>query len=208
MTSLNVYAQAPEDRGERKENDFYPTEPEATVALLRAEAARLAKIKAAKGLIWEPACGDGAIAKVLQRAGFLVMSTDLIDRGFGHAPIDFLGLTREFADLELHTIITNPPFGDLAQAFIEHAHYLQVGYIAMLLKAHYFHAQCRIAMRRRLPLARVYPLGWRLDFTGEGSPHTDCSWYIWDREHAGQTLYMDTLEKPLDVEQRDLFIDN
>lgn len=59
----------------RVPHDFYPTPPEAVRALLSVEAF--------EGSIWEPACGDGAISKVLLAAGFDVVSTDLIDRGFG-----------------------------------------------------------------------------------------------------------------------------
>jgi len=40
--------------------EFYPTPPEATRALLSVESF--------EGDIWEPACGDGAISKVLIEA--------------------------------------------------------------------------------------------------------------------------------------------
>jgi hypothetical protein len=59
----------------RVPHDFYPTPPEAVRALLSVETFT--------GSVWEPACGDGAISKVLIEAGFEVVSTDLIDRGFG-----------------------------------------------------------------------------------------------------------------------------
>ena len=47
--------------------EFYPTPPEATRALLSVESFQ--------GDIWEPACGDGAISKVLEAAGYQVVST-------------------------------------------------------------------------------------------------------------------------------------
>ena len=59
----------------RVPHDFYPTPPEAVRALLSVETF--------EGSIWEPACGDGAISKVLLEAGHEVVSTDLIDRGYG-----------------------------------------------------------------------------------------------------------------------------
>ena len=58
--------------------DFYATPPEATRALLSVEDF--------DGLVWEPACGHGAISRVLVNAGYSVVSTDLIDRGYGSAP--------------------------------------------------------------------------------------------------------------------------
>lgn len=79
--------------------EFYPTPPEAVRALLSVERF--------DGTIWEPACGDGAISKVLIEAGFQVVSTDLIDRGFGRGGCDFLKSTRPLAK----HIITNPPYG-------------------------------------------------------------------------------------------------
>ena len=59
----------------RQIDDFYPTPPEATEALLnRCEFNKD---------IWEPACGNGAISNVLIRKGHNVTSTDLNDFGFG-----------------------------------------------------------------------------------------------------------------------------
>jgi hypothetical protein len=37
------------------------------------------------GDIWEPACGDGAMSRELAAAGHTVISTDLVDRGYGEA---------------------------------------------------------------------------------------------------------------------------
>lgn len=62
-------------RNNRVENDFYPTPEIATVLLLENEKF--------EGEIWEPACGDGAMSTVIERYGYPVKSTDLIDRGYG-----------------------------------------------------------------------------------------------------------------------------
>lgn len=207
MNSINIYSQSADERGERVENDFYPTEPEAVHALIQVERDRMKHVCREGGQLYECACGDGAISKVLEKAGFATHSTDLIDRGYGKHGIDFLQVARSYCNARvIRGVVTNPPYGDLAAAFIEHAFYLEMDYVAMLLKANYFHAQCRLDMRRRLPLARVYPLAWRLDFTGEGSPHTDCSWYVWEAGHQGHPLYMPPLERPADINQIDLFL--
>ena len=79
--------------------EFYPTPPEATRALLSVEHF--------EGDIWEPACGDGAISKVLEEAGYSVISTDLINRGYGRGGQNFLKSTTPLA----RNIITNPPYG-------------------------------------------------------------------------------------------------
>jgi hypothetical protein len=43
----------------REKDDFYPTPPEPTRALLAVEGQRLRQL----GAVWEPACGDGAMAR-------------------------------------------------------------------------------------------------------------------------------------------------
>ena len=84
-------------RGDREENDFYPTPETATEALLKKQKF--------EGNIWECACGDGAISKVLLKHGYKVYSSDLIDRGYGSTGKDFLN-----SDLKADNIVTNPPF--------------------------------------------------------------------------------------------------
>lgn len=192
MSAILTYAD-PAKMDARREDDFYPTPWEPTDALLDAEKDVLAFYPR----IWEPACGDGAMARQMQAHGFKVWSSDLIDRGFGDAHFDFLNFKGQRAPKEYTAIITNPPFV-LAEDFIRQAHALGMDYIAMLLKAHYFHADSRIRLFHDHRPARIYPLGWRVDFTGGGANHTDCSWYVWDRSHtAAFTAYMPPLKKPL-----------
>src|SRR5262249_43976971 len=105
--------------------DFYATPPEATRALLSVEEF--------DGSIWEPACGNGAISDILVEAGHRVVSTDLIDRGYGAPGVDFLCEAQPRAK----HIITNPPYGaGLADRFIGKALTLTRqtgGNVAMLL---------------------------------------------------------------------------
>jgi hypothetical protein len=118
-TALSISAQSSPARGShgaprivaRADHDFYPTPPEAVRALLSAEQFN--------GLIWEPACGDGAIAKELARHGHSVYGTDLIGRGYGIGGIDFLSplflspltMTRTLIEQpQIKHIVTNPPY--------------------------------------------------------------------------------------------------
>ena len=82
---------------DRNKNDFYPTPPEATLALLNKQKF--------EGNIWECACGDGAISKILIDEGYDVYSSDLIDRNYGDVGLDFLEGNKKY-----DKIITNPPF--------------------------------------------------------------------------------------------------
>jgi len=123
MTSMeHTFTQ---NRGFRAPNEFYPTPPSAVRALLSVEQF--------DGSIWEPACGDGAISRTLMDAGHKVVSTDLIDHGYGQNGIDFLKQQRPRAK----HIITNPPYGrGLADRFVGRALNLTRqtgGKVAMLL---------------------------------------------------------------------------
>ena len=91
-------------------SDFFPTPPWATFALIENEKF--------EGEIWECACGDGTMSRVLEKTGQHVCSTDLYDRGFGESKVDFL-TTRRGAD----NIVTNPPLGASSSFFFSAAQY-------------------------------------------------------------------------------------
>lgn len=86
--------------GERQRHDYYATEPKAMELLLAEEEF--------SNVIWECACGEGHLAKVLEKHGFEVIGTDLIYRGYGDPePMNFL--EESFENFE-GDIITNPPY--------------------------------------------------------------------------------------------------
>jgi hypothetical protein len=87
---------------ERKGRDFYATPAWVTEALLRHVRFR--------GPIWEPCCGTGAMSTVLTAHGYEVVSTDIADRGFGEAGVDFFH--RTVLPSRCRCIVTNPPYGD------------------------------------------------------------------------------------------------
>ena len=83
----------------REENDYYATNPHAMeIALPYLENIGLSHN------IWEPACGEGHLSKVLINHGYSVYSSDLIDRGYGDTK-DFLLCDEHFNG----DILTNPP---------------------------------------------------------------------------------------------------
>ena len=90
-------------KGDREKDDFYPTPKNATQALLDRQKF--------DGNIYECACGNGAMSKVMIDNGYNVYSSDLIDRGYGETGIDFLKSTKQ-----VDNIVTNPPF-NLATEF-------------------------------------------------------------------------------------------
>lgn len=167
-------------RNDRQSEDFYPSTPECTYSFLHMEREYLKGMK-----ILEPCCGDGAISKLLIEDGFDVTSTDLVYRGYGEGGIDFLWTTETDCD----AIVTNPPF-KLADKFIIHAfEVLEVKYLALLLKATYWHAKSRIGLFEKYPPAVVYPMTWRPDFLKRGAPTMDFMWVVWRKSDVDGTLY-------------------
>ena len=157
----------------RRALDYYPTPPDVTHALMNFLSLEPCRI-------WEPACGDGAMAKVLAEYGHDIFSSDIRETGYGQGGVDFLATTHEYS-----AIITNPPFA-LSEAFIRHALPLAET-VAMLLKSQYWHAAKRKALFEEYPPAYVLPLTWRPDFMNNergGSPTMDVHWTVWK---SGQT---------------------
>lgn len=182
--------------GTRHADDFYPTPAEVTEALVLTGVLPLPSA----GPIWEPCCGDGAKAKVLQRHGWQVFGTDLVDRGYGLGGLDVL-----VAPLALQpTVVTNPPF-NIAGEIIEHLlARLGVETLALLLKSQFWHASSRAGLFARFPPVAVMPLLWRPDFDGRGAPVMECAWTVWRRGHAGATVYQ-PLSRPADASTGELF---
>lgn len=176
MTSYGMVKAASSGEG-RAENDFYPT-PAAVTRVLLPEIADFPHY------IWEPACGDGAISKELIAGGHHVTSTDLIRRGYGTSGVDFLQTT----ELQAEAIVTNPPFGKLAPAFIKHALDLETPFIAILSNVNFWHAKKYSAMFERRRPSAILALTWRPDFTGGGSSYFNCIWTVW-RPGAERTEY-------------------
>lgn len=167
------------DHAAREKDDFYPTPPEGTEALLRVERF--------VGPIWEPACGDGAISKVLEAAGHEVVSTDLVERGYGQSGVDFLMEWRPLAP----NIVTNPPFKFVAP-FMRKALSLSTGKVAMLLRLACLEGQERREIYDSSPLARVWVFSRRLQFKRPGWDDTGAggmlpfAWLVWEHDHTGK----------------------
>lgn len=168
-----------DDPANREVDDFYPTWPAATEALLRVESF--------DGPIWEPACGEGDMSRVLESAGYEVFSTDLIDRGYGEAPRDFLMEWTPRAP----NVVTNPPFRE-AKPFVDRALMLTTGKVAMFLRLAFLEGIERGVWFPQTPLERVWvmsrrvPMG-RGSLSGTGRAGVIAfAWFIWNHAHKGE----------------------
>jgi hypothetical protein len=146
----------------RQGQDFYPTPDHATLSLLANETFT--------GSIWEPACGDGAISKLLLTQYPAIYSSDLHDWQYGETGVDFLSSHRR-----THNVVTNPPY-KLAQEFVEHALAVSEHKVAMLLKLNFLEGQRRKSMFAKTPLKQstCSPNGSVLHARGKTARATVC----------------------------------
>jgi hypothetical protein len=170
----------------RKAADFYPTPANCTEALVQAFP------HFGFSHVWEPACGDGAICKVLESHGARIVASDLFDRGYGDAGVDFLSASLPS---QVSAIVTNPPY-TLAAPFIERATSYGV-WVAMLLRGSYWHAKTRHHLFRHTGPVAVCPLLWRPRFAPERgkSPTMEYQWTVWKPKPAEACRYF-PLPKP------------
>lgn len=159
--------------------DFFPTPAWATHALIDNEDFR--------GDIWESACGNGAMSEVLETTGNRVISSDLIDRGYGEGNHDFLESWRK-----AHNIITNPPY-NAAEGFVQAGLEKASKKFALLLRLAFLEG----ANRQRTiftdaPPSRVWVFSERITFypagaVRKGSGTTAYAWFVWDKSAPSGT---------------------
>lgn len=169
----------------REAFDYYATDPKAVEMLLELE--QFAPV------IWEPACGEGHISKVLQAHGYQVISTDLVYLGFGDPePLDFL---KETLDGFEGDIITNPPYStglEFVQRALESVR--PGGKVAMFLKVQFLEGQKRGAFFKDTPPRTVYISRSRLscakngDFERFPDSAIAYAWYVWEKGFTGDPV--------------------
>lgn len=164
--------------GQRKKSDFYETPYSMTGRFLEEEYFDSALS------FCEPACGKGAIVKVLQEITENITSYD-IEKNF------------LLDDAHYDYIITNPPFS-LAYEFIQQAKKLTRKKFAFLLPLSYLHGKKRfdhVYSDREFPLAGVYVFT-RYPMLGEplredGKYNTGMmvyAWFVFDRTYEGEPI--------------------
>ncbi|NLA32394.1 MAG: class I SAM-dependent methyltransferase [Mollicutes bacterium] len=165
---------------DRVEDDFYATPTESVLKLLAVEDIIYPAL--------EPACGDGAISKLLNGE---VISTDLVNRGYGNYQADFL--KDNFS--KYATVITNPPF-NLFQEFCEKALEIATNKVIMFGKLQALEGQKRATFMQNSPLKTVYvfkarqnPLrnGSAVDENGKPWASTMAfAWFVWEIGYVGK----------------------
>jgi hypothetical protein len=152
--------------------DFFPTPAWATHALIDNEHFA--------GEIWECACGDGAMSRVLVQTGERVSSSDLYERGYGETGIDFLTAERKVAN-----IVTNPPYNS-AEGFVAAGLRQASKKFALLLRLAFLEGANRAnTIFSFTPPSRVWVFSERITFypagvERKGTGTTAYAWFVWD----------------------------
>lgn len=174
---------------QRTDHDFYATPAWVTAALLKHVTLR--------GPVWEPCCGDGAMARVIEADGHAVHATDLSDFGFGQAGLDFFSC-EQFPE-GCQAMVTNPPYGDggvnqratnvskSMLRFVQHAIQLTEqtnGQLALLVRFQWMAGKRASELITSGPLDTVVALTKRITWfdrgkeTNQGQHHH--AWLFWD----------------------------
>jgi len=170
--------------GQREINDFYPTNSKVTQALLDRETFT--------GKTWEPACGEGDMSKVLIENGLDVISSDLIDRGYGQGGVDFLNDNEIKKYGKVDNIITNPPFS-LGKEFVLQAKKYARKKVCIINKTLFLDSVGRYEMwqDKDFPLKTMYQLVGRIPFRKNNVSEErtggllSFAWFVYEKGYTG-----------------------
>jgi hypothetical protein len=165
----------------RESLDYYATPVRAVKELIRLESF--------KNPVWECACGELAISSELENAGYIVRSSDIVDR-CNNEVFDFLGIEQ---DQWSGDIVTNPPFAK-ATEFLERALSVigEERKIAFFLRVQFLEGVRRRQLFDNHPPRRVWVASRNLrcakngDFANAtGNASTYC-WFVWEKGFTGK----------------------
>lgn len=140
--------------------------------------------------VWEPACGSGALSRVLNEAGYTTVDTTLVDYGYGAVGIDF----RSEKGLRAPTIITNPPF-NIVDDFVLHALSLEPEQACFFLRTRFLEGAKRYErLLSKYPPKYVYQFVERIIFFSDAVPKSQqpgwnteaFAWFVWEKGWQGE----------------------
>jgi hypothetical protein len=163
----------------RKQNDYYPTPPIATNALLGFFGNRV------PNRVWEPAAGRGWISKVVQESGREVISTDLYS--YDNCLVDIqTGVDYITQSPLAPAVITNPPYKNgLAEAFARKS-IAESTFTALFCRLTFMESAKRLDLfRDNAPYVLVFSHRINCDETKFGSLRGEIggmvayAWFVW-----------------------------
>lgn len=169
---------------QRAFGDYYATQPIAMELLLREETFC--------SNIWECACGEKHLSQVLERYGYNVRNSDLIDR-CGNEVYDFLSIDNTHWNGD---IITNPPYS-AATDFVRKAMTIidDGRKVAMFLRLLFLEGKERKHLFHIYPPKIIYVSSSRITCAKNGDFATiknhgavSYAWFVWVKGYNGETV--------------------
>ena len=173
---------------EREANDYYATHPSMAKFLLELEPQL--------NNIWEPACGEGHLAKVFEKNNKLLFASDLIDRGYNSK---FCNKDFNFLNMNLKhngDIVTNPPY-KYALEFVKKSleSINENHYVCMFLKLTFLEGKERRNFFKENPPIRIWVSSSRMECAKNGKFLKDngnggavaFGWFVWQKGYKGKT---------------------
>lgn len=172
---------------DRADNDYYATDPIAIDMLVKTG------ILVNKN-IWENACGEGHLSNRLSELGFIVLNTDLVDRGYA----DFSYVLDFLSDIDLpvgeYDIVTNPPYKYALEWVLKSLDCIkEERYVCLFLKTTFLEGKKRYAeLFTKYPPKHVFVCSQRVkcamngNFDKIGSSAASYSWFVWQKGYQGK----------------------
>jgi len=178
------------DGSDREEHDYYATHPSAVPPLLKLMGWENGGL-----LIRENSCGAGLLSMMMEMYGHKVVSTDLIDRGFGVTGVDFL--EDNIFDTEPYdATVMNPPYKHVVP-FIKKS-LTQSPVVCAFLRVTFLESQGRVQFFKDYPPKIVAVFSKRMRSSknarwvkddGTEEKGTACyAWFIWERGFKGEPV--------------------
>lgn len=173
---------------DREENDFYATDPIAINKLIDSKLIELPKI------ILEPCCGTGCLSKRLEEFEHIVISEDLIDRGYGKGKVDFFKRTEMPENCSC--ILTNFPYKYALEMTLHSLEILpERGLLISFLKTTFLEGKKRFELLfKSSPPKFVLQFSERVicaknaEFDETTGSAVSYAWIIWEKGWKGDTV--------------------
>lgn len=172
----------------REKDDFYETPQNAVRNFLDCYLKRDKEVL--DNTIWECACGEGAISKVLEEYGLEVISTDFVDRGYGTQQ-DFIIAKAPQMRFD---IITNPPFKLINEFLLKAFELVNEGNrVIFLMRLLCLEGKARNKIYAKYPIKFVYVHTSRIacsmpNETGKTPTAIAYAWFVWQKGYTGDTI--------------------
>lgn len=177
---------------EREEYDYYATDPLAIDKLLQVEKPF--------SHIWECAAGGGHLAKRLKEKGYIVTTSDIVERDYELDFIqDFLKMSVcGLGSNEEYDILTNPPYKHAKEFVLRALDMVKDGRkVYMFLKLTFLEGKTRLKeLFSKYPPKKIYVFSERIlcaknaefqKMKDGGGSAIAYAWYVWEKGFAGKS---------------------